>query len=136
MSIEKAIVSILSNAAAVTGIVGSHIFPIFVPQQAKDKLPAITYQQISAPRDHVMSGPTGLVNARFQISCWSKTYLELRDFADAVRTTLDGYADTVLGTEIQAVLLLDEGDMPSINPENETLRSFGKRLDFEFWFKE
>lgn len=136
MSIEKAIVSILSNAAAVTGIVGSNIFPIFVPQPAKDNLPAITYRQISGPRDHVMSGPTGLVSARFQINCWNKTYKGLREFANAVRTTLDGFADTVLGTEIQAVMLLDEGDVPSIKPENEELSSFGKRLDFEFSFNE
>lgn len=137
MNIEKAIVSILSNASAVTGIVGSRIFPLFVPQPAKDNLPAITYQQISGPRDHVMSGPTGLVNARFQINCWSKTYKGLREFANAVRTTLDGYSGTVLGTVIQNnVKLLDEGDVPSIKPENEELSSFGKRLDFEFNFNE
>jgi len=136
MNIEKAIVSILSNASAVTGIVASNIFPIFVPQPAKDNLPAITYQQISGPRDHVMSGPTGLVDARFQINCWSKTYKESEELANAVRTTLDGYADTVLGTEIQVVMLLDEGDVPSIKAENEELSSFGKRLDFEFSFNE
>jgi len=136
MNIEKAIVSILSNASAVTDIVGTHIFPIFIPQPAKDNLPAVTYQQISGPRNHVMSGPTGLVSARFQINCWSKTYKGLREFANAVRTTLDGYTGTIFGMWIQSVTLLDEGDVPSIKAENEQLSSFGKRLDFEFDFNE
>lgn len=136
MNIEKSIIEILSSASVVTDIVVNNIFPLFVPQPAKDNLPAITYQQISGPRDHVMSGPTGLVTARFQINCWSKTFKGLREFANAVRTTLDGYTGIVLGTEIQAVMLLDEGDLPSIKPENEELSSFGKRLDFSFSFNE
>lgn len=136
MNIERVIVYILSNASAVTDIVVASIFPIFVPQPAKDNLPAITYQQISGLRNHVMSGPTGLVSARFQINCWSKTYKGLREFANAVRITLDGYTGTVLGTWVQSITLLDEGDMPSIKAENEQLSSFGKRLDFEFSFNE
>ena len=112
MNIEKAIYSILSSTPAVTGIVASNIFPVFVPQPGNDNLPAITYQQISGIRDHVMTGPTGLVEARFQINCWSKTYKETEDLANAVRTTLDGYSDTIMGTWIQAVMILNKGDGP------------------------
>jgi len=138
MSIEKALVSLLSTDSDVNAQVGSKIFPIFVPNG--QSLPAITYQEVSGVRDNVMAGASGLVQARFQINCWTKTYRAARELADLVRLALnpdgDDYPKTVEGTEVQAIMLLNENDVPSIHSDNEELSGHGKMLDFSVWFKE
>jgi len=138
MSIEKALVSLLSSDADVNAKVGSRIFPVFVPKG--QTLPAITYQEISGVRDSHMKGASGLVNARYQINCWTKTYRATRELADLVRMALapenDTYPDTIEGVSIQAIMLLNENDVPSIHSDNEELSGHGKMLDFSIWFKE
>ena len=138
MSVETALVYLLSNDADVNAQVGSRIFPVFVPEG--QSLPAITYQEISGVRDSHMKGASGLVQARFQINCWTKTYRAARELADLVRVALapesDTYPDTIEGTSIQAIMLLNENDMPSVHAENEELSGHGKLLDFSVWFKE
>jgi hypothetical protein len=138
MSIEMALVSLLINDADVNAKVGDRIFPVYVPEDKS--LPAITYQEISGPRDAVMSGASGLVNARFQINCWTKKYRGARELADLVRIALspqnDEYPKDVEGVNIQAIMLLSENDVPRIHAENEELSGHGKMLDFSVWFRE
>lgn len=138
MSIEIALVSLLTNDADVNAKVGSRIFPIFVP--AGQTLPAITYQEISGVRDSVMKGSTGLVSARYQINCWTKKHRAARELADLVRIALspedDDYPKTVEGVIIDAVMLLNENDVPSVYGDNEEMSGNGKMLDFSVWFKE
>ena len=138
MSIEKALVNLLSSDASVNAKVGGRIYPVFVPND--QSLPAITYQEVSGVRDNVMAGASGLVQARFQINCWTKTYREARELADLVRTALspdnDSYPKTVEGTNIQGIMLLNENDVPTIHGDNEELSGHGKMLDFSVWFKE
>lgn len=136
--IEKAIVYLLSNDAGVNALVGSRIFPVFVP--AKQPLPAITYQQISGPRDNIMSGASGLVSTRFQINCWAKKYQGAAELADVVREALspkdDGYPKTVAEVRVEAVMLFNENDVPALYGDNEEMNGFGKMLDFNIWFQE
>ena len=138
MSIEKALISIMNSDADVSAKVGNRIFPVFVP--AGQTLPAITYQEISGVRDSVMKGASGLVQARYQINCWTKTYKAARELADLVRISLtpenDSYPEDIEGTNIQAIMLLNENDVPSIHSDNEELSGHGKMLDFSVWFKE
>jgi len=138
MSIEKALVKLLITDADVNAKVGSKIYPVFVPKG--QSLPAITYQEVSGFRDAVMDGASGLVQARYQINCWTKTYGAARELANLVRIALspqnDDYPKTVEGTEIQAIMLLNENDVPTIHSDNEELSGHGKMLDFDVWFKE
>lgn len=138
MSIETALVKIMTDNADVNALVGSKIYPVFVPQGKS--LPAITYQEISGVRDAVMNGASGLVQSRFQVNCWTKKYTEARELADLVRIALspenDTYPKTVGGTSIEAIRLLNENDVPSIHSDNEELSGNGKMLDFEISFQE
>ena len=138
MSIEKALVNLLNTDTDVNAKVGSRIFPVFVPNG--QSLPAITYQEVSGVRDNVMVGASGLVQARYQINCWTKTYREARELADLVRIALspdnDSYPKTIDGTLVQAIMLLNENDVPTIHSDNEELSGHGKMLDFSVWFKE
>ena len=97
-------------------------------------MPAITYQQLSGIRDEVMAGPSGQINARFQIQCWSDTYEETRDISNAVRVLLDGYDGDANGVEIQAIHLIDESDSPQFPAGTDVIKRYAKRLDFNIWF--
>ena len=139
MSIEKALVKLLTDDADVNSLVGNRIYPIYVP--LGKRLPAITFQEISGVRDSHMTGASGLVQARFQINCWCKTYSETRTLANYIRIALapeanDDYPKTVLDTYISAIMLLNENDVPTIHSDNEELSGHGKMLDFTVWFKE
>jgi len=138
MSVETALVKLLIDDSDVNTLVGSRIYPNYVPQGVT--LPAITYQEISGVRDTHMTGASGLVQARFQINCWCKTYPDSRTLANYIRIALspatDDYPKTVVGTYISAIMLLNENDVPSIYGDNEEKSGFGKMLDFSVWFKE
>ena len=132
--IEQALYTLMSNDSTLGGYVSTRIYPSIVPQGAA--MPAITYQQISGMRDDVMTGPTGLVESRFQINCWAETYKETRILSNAVENVFDGFDGTANNVVIQCIHLVDEGDMPQISPGADVLKRYGKRLDFIVWFKE
>jgi len=134
MAIEKALCTILGRADAVTNIAGSRISPLVI--SAGVALPALVYQQVGGPRDHVTSGPSGLVESRFQITCWAETYKKADELAAAVRQTLDGYSGIIDSVVIKVIHLLDEADMPGTRPDNKALSRYGRRLDFQIWHKE
>ena len=134
MAVEKAIRSILIDDAAVKNLVADRAYPIV--RREGSALPAIVYQQISGVRDHVFAGPSGFVEARFQINCWAETYEGADALADAVRVAMDAYHGTKESVVIQCIHLIDEGDMPVLSAENEELSFHGKRLDFMVWFNE
>ena len=133
-AIEISLVSLLESDGEVSGLVDSRVYPATITQSAS--LPAITYQQITGPRDETMSGPSGLVESRWQFNCWARTYGESRFVADAVRRVLDGYRGTVNTIVIQRIQFEDEGDIPIIPAGVEVAKRFAKRLDFVIWYNE
>jgi len=133
-TIEEALFYILGADATIDSLVDGRIYPNAVPQGKA--MPAITYQQISGPREYTTDGPVGLVMARYQVNCWTETYAEARQLGEAVRLTLNGYIGTIESLQIYGIFLENEGDLPSIQPGVDRLRRFAKYLDFTVCFKE
>lgn len=133
-TVECALYDILVNYPAVNMLVDTGIYPNIVPQDAS--MPAITYQQISGPRHHDLNNTIGMVNARYQFTCWAETYAEAKEVAAAVRLALDNYSGTSLETVIDIIHLDNEGDMPEMMAGADVLRRYGKYLDFMVWFRE
>lgn len=134
-SIEERLCYLLSSDALIASMVSRRIYPNIIPERAA--MPAITYQQISGDRDHDMDGAEGYVTGRFQINCWDSSYGGAKDLSDIVRMALDGYSGLVSTHYIQRIFLMDEGDMPEVEPElNSTRIRYGKRLDFEIVWNE
>lgn len=134
MAVEKAIRSILIDDSTVKNLVADRVYPVV--RREGSSLPALVYQQISGVRDHIFAGPSGFVEARFQINCWAETYEGADELADAVRVAVDGYNGTKESVVIQCIHLIDEGDMPVLSADNESLSFHGKRLDVIVWFDE
>lgn len=134
MAVERAIFTIMSGDATVGGLAGDRIYPNYVPQDTA--MPAVTYQQISGPRDNTLDGPSGLVNSRFQLNSWAATYAECDELTEAVRKAMSGFSGTVGSLIIQVIQVEDEGDIPAVKPGNDQLRRLGKRMDYRIWYCE
>ena len=133
-TMEGAIVKLLLAESTITDICSTRIYPMKAPQSAA--LPHMTMQQISANRDHVMDGPSGLAMNRFQFNCWATTYGGAKRLFEALRIYFDGYTGTVNSRQIQCVQSDNEGDMLGQKPGTEVIDRYGKRLDFIISFQE
>ena len=134
MLIETAIFSILTADQEVVAIVGNNVFPNIIPQDTV--LPAITYQQISGPRDYTSDGESGLVESRYQLNCIAETYQGAKELFEAVRLAVTAYEGTVNGIEIQRIHIEDEGDFPQVSPEAAQKVRYGKHCDLLIWYQE
>lgn len=134
MSTESAIVARLKSDEGVTIWVDDRIYPIFIPESAT--LPCITYQTISRPEQQSHDGPVHLVNSRIQITSFADHFDDALSVAAAVRESLNGFAGIFENITIQYINVDGGGDVPSVSPDNDQLRRFGRRIDFEVWSEE
>jgi len=125
----EALYSILGTALAHT-----RIYPNLLPESTT--LPALTYQELTAFRQYVMTGPVGMVRFRFQINCWASTYAGADELSTEVRKALDGYSGTVENQYIHFIELLDEADMLENIAGLDVIKKYGRRLDFYIWSNE
>lgn len=134
--IENALYNLLKNNADVAALAGSRIYPAIAPEDTDAAY--IVYQCISAPRDHTLTGSSSLVQARFQLSCWSGTHDGVKSLKDAVRSALDNFSDTepVTSIDIQCIHFEDEGDLFDFNAGVDSSKKYGKRIDIKISFIE
>lgn len=111
MIIEEALYSYLSGYAGLSARIGTRLYPLRLPENVT--YDAATYQRISGPRVHSHSGASGLAAPRFQLDCYSETYLGAKNTAAQVRIALDGYKGTMGGAggvSVQSCLVQDDRD--------------------------
>ena len=136
-TIETAILKALADESTISTIVGtdpSRIYLLIAPQDAA--LPHMVIQQISGVRDHTMDGPTGYVDARYQITCWATTYGGAKRLFEAVRKFFDGYHATVLNRKMQYVQFENEMDRFAKTPGVDVIDRYGKQIDVKITFDE
>ena len=112
MSLVTDIRTFLLADGTISGLVGTRIFPLKLPQAPT--FPAITYQMISGGRSHTYGGAVGLASPRFQFDCWGATYLQAEALAEALRIRLDGFSGAMgasPSTVVQGVFFQDERDL-------------------------
>ena len=126
---EKAIIDILLANAPVIALVGNRVYFAVAPQAPL--LPYVVIHRISAPRVHSLEGPSGLAAARIQVDMYAKSGAGARAVGAAVRVALDGFRDEQSGVNLQGVLLLDEMDGYSEDPELRYVTH-----DYRVWYNE
>lgn len=108
MKAEKVIHYRLSNYAGVTAIIGSNparVYPMVVPQTPT--VPCISYQLISSDRVEGVYTDPGIVNARIQVTCWAKSYTDVKSLAEQVRLALERYGSWPSGLAVDGVTVYD-----------------------------
>jgi len=100
---------LLLNQASVTAITNT-VEPIPAPESLA-RYPLITYQQISSKHDYSLQGPISVDQTRIAYNCFSKSYVQARQLADAVSQTFDGFKGILPdGTEAYTeVISQDDG---------------------------
>lgn len=106
--IESALRTLALADSTVSGLVGTRMYPLKLPQDPT--YPAVTYTRISGPRLYDHGGETGMAEGRFQIDSWGASYSSAKSAAAAVREAIEGYRGTTGGTEFASIFCVNDSD--------------------------
>lgn len=126
---ENGLYSHLSGDSTITDIVGTNIYGGQVAQHAT--APFVRFFRVGAYRVHSTLGPNGLANPRMQIDCYASTYQGVKELADAVRKSVNGFRGAMGSVNIGGSRLVSEFD--SFDNDEQIYRI---SMDFSFWFTE
>lgn len=104
--LEPALVNRLEGSTSVTSICGTRIYPIHLPQEPK--LPAVTYEVISAVRESGSGIDTGTVHARVQTTSWGSTPTQAANLKEGVRDATQRWSGTSTGVVVHTIFLENE----------------------------
>lgn len=127
--IEEAIYSILSVSTAVAAIVGTRIYPNFLPQNAA--LPAIVQERISTVRLSAFSDDPDISEAMVSISAMATSVSAVHGLADDIRKTFYRYRATAATVAIDDCWLENESSLYFSDIE-----VYQQSLDYMFRFAE
>lgn len=128
--IDHAIYNLLSNDATVSGMVGSRIYAVVMPQEPT--LPAIQYSRVSTfSRSYAHDGSCKVAKSRFQFNCYAEDALEAKQLSEAVRILFHAYTGTVVGETIFNATVENELDL-----YDQDLTDYSAVLDIVFFHKE
>jgi len=97
--IKDSIYNFLKNDSGVSSLVGTRIYPTFLPQDVT--LPAITYTRISATNDLIAHRVE-----RFQITAFAKTNKECEMIKEALNSCLNRFKGDLEGLPMKFVSLV------------------------------
>ncbi len=124
MTTGEAIRAVLVADAAVAALVSTRVFPSLIPQGST--MPAIVFAVVSDVPENALTGDstTRLVNARVQIDCYSKTYLEAHAVSAAVDVVLSALSSPDLSAwrEISRDLYDDEAQLHRVSMDFAVIR--------------
>ncbi len=100
-TLEDFIFNRLSNDADVSGVVGTRIYRVKMPDNAT--LPAITYQVISGAFDETREGPSGMAMPVVGVDCWARSAGATQALAAHARDALHPFRGTYSDLEIHGV---------------------------------
>lgn len=125
---EQTLANALVADPAVAAVVGQRVYPVIAPASAS--LPFLTWRRSGVSRQQTLAGPNGMATVVLIVDAYADTYEQVRDLADRVRATLDGYGTATaeyvsvrnvsLDTESDGFVQLAGGDLPPIYQVSQT----------------
>ncbi len=106
MSVEEAVRTVLVNTPAVSALIGTRVYPFFLPSDTA--LPGVAYDRISTKRGYAHDGQQTPVTVRLQYDTIATSLSGALAVAAAMRTALSGYTGTSAGVKIAACMLDNE----------------------------
>lgn len=109
MSAENVVYALLTGAGAVTAIVGTRIYPDYLPE--KQPTPAIVYEQISSVRAPAIdaAASTHVTRSRIQVNVLSADRVVAKTLRDAVVAAAQFQRGAIAGVTVHSVLHAGEG---------------------------
>ncbi|MCP4617178.1 MAG: DUF3168 domain-containing protein [Bradyrhizobium sp.] len=138
-TIRDAIYYELSNAAAITALVSTRIYPAGDVPQAPT-LPYLAWFKVDNQHTRHQSGGSDLAQARFQIDAWATTATAAEAIYEALRGVLDNYSGD-MGDPGDSVTVrscvLDTDSSGFIPPTAGGPRGLQRQtMDFLIWYRE
>jgi len=96
-------------------LVSNRVYAVLAPQDVSS--PYIVYTLISAPRDYTHDGPSGIVEARYQLNICTDTYAEAKAIADQLRSALSGFSGLLESVTVFSAMLDTELDSHEDNAD-------------------
>lgn len=138
MSAKAAIVWILENDATVSGLVSDRIYNMIAAQNA-DK-PYLVVSGISEAPDYHMTGPTTLMEARYQIDGW-QSRASADALGDAIVDAFDTYAahsadvgPTGNKTYVRSIHVVGRSDRVEEETPGSENFLYGASVDVTVWY--
>jgi hypothetical protein len=119
---ELVLAAVLTSDTGVAAMVGARVYPVIAPADAA--IPFVTWRRAAVQREHSLSGPTGLPKVLLSVDAFAETYEAVRELADRIRLSLDGYGGVAsnsvlvnhvsLENETDGFIQLAGGEMPPV----------------------
>lgn len=90
----------LSSNTELKKIVGSNIYPMYIPQY--DKIPAVVYYPVSTNYDTEFEKDTGFMRVIIQFDCHETTFKKARVLSRLIKKMFQDFHGDMKGTNIQA----------------------------------
>lgn len=87
--------------------VADTVYAMNLPQDAT--YPAVVIQRIGEVESVCMDGPTGVVTHMFNLTCWGRSYEDVRDLTEGIRDLVSGYQESTDDEDL-AIFLVDSND--------------------------
>ena len=136
MSVETAIVKMITDSGAVSALIGDNIWPNVIPEG--ESFPAIAYHLTSG--DGTMptnDGQTGLTTARVQLSIVNEKgttgYTDLLEIRDAIITLCRSVSNDTYDSMVIDHIETTSLDLPSLEPATTI---YGKIIDMTVYIKD
>lgn len=141
-TIEEAVYYKMVNDADLAELVGTRVYPLYVPQDAA--MPAIAYQKISSQKYQAHDGSSHLARSRFQLTVEADDYATAKETATAVKACWDSFAGyvgtTASGLTIQGTSIENEMDGEDVGASGQMATPLVVtpivRIDVVMWHEE
>lgn len=122
---EGLVAQLLADTVTAAFLVGddsehNRVYPLVMPQKiprGPSQTPCVVYQTRSVDRQVTYCGTSGLIRTMLQLDCYSSTYTEAKQLADAVRTSLIDFRGSLGGVvSVRHAALESEFDLQDPEP--------------------
>jgi len=124
--IEHAVFSVLIASADLYALVGNHIYPLTIPQEAT--LPFISFFRESGLRHHAMGVDCDLVESRIEMSVWANSLTSMRVIIDLIKGLFQRWRGTYDTVVVKDSLIETEYD-----DFDETSESYRSVITFQIF---
>ncbi|TKS58777.1 MAG: hypothetical protein EWM72_02777 [Nitrospira sp.] len=126
MLLEEGFYSCLSTAPTVAALIGTRLYPVFLPQGVA--VPAVTYRRARSDVTQTLE-EEGLRSATMEVIVWDDDYVRAKRAAQTIHDVLVAVTATLGGLPIHGITRENEEDV--FDEESRAAGLLGVRQEFE-----
>ena len=133
MSVESAIVALLTADVTLAALVGTRVYPLMAPGDAD--LPLLVYQEVAETPVRSLTRRLALTAWRVRFDAFAESYSSAKAVKNALLDVLDGYEGTTGGMVIRGVFRDDSNDAHDPPAHADERGYFSAGIDLAVWYE-